>query len=230
MYCPNCGCENNDDATICSNCGTELQQEPISDEKPMTEPDSETNKKPIIIIGCLLVMIVAVVVTAILIMHSKNYTENRSPVNSTLTTVENSVIYEIEEKDNSNNSSTELSVTNSEIEKITGNTTNISTTQRKGTTTKKPTTTQKRETTTSAKVTTTQTTTVTTTEARCTNNGNHSRECGNIGRWYSSEQECKDALRAESLKHYEETSVAGATVMWSCSYCGKYTGDLSWLQ
>lgn len=26
MYCPNCGAQNNDDATYCANCGNELRQ------------------------------------------------------------------------------------------------------------------------------------------------------------------------------------------------------------
>ena len=85
------------------------------------------------------------------------------------------------------------------------------------------------KTTTSTTVATTQPTSAVT-KARCTDNDNHESKCGNIGRWFSSEQECRDALNAEVQKHYKETGQAGATVMWSCSYCGKYTGDLSWLQ
>ncbi len=74
-------------------------------------------------------------------------------------------------------------------------------------------------------------------EKHCTNNNNHSIKCGNMGRWFNSKDEIGaywekvDSSYSEQYKNgvitweeYVEKSPYGYE-SWSCSYCGKWTGN-----
>ena len=77
-------------------------------------------------------------------------------------------------------------------------------------------------------------------EKHCTNNNNHSMSCGNMGKWFNN----KDEVRAYwdevdigyfqqyqngtiTFKEYGEKSPCGYEC-WSCSYCGKWTGNFKY--
>ena len=77
-------------------------------------------------------------------------------------------------------------------------------------------------------------------ENHCTNNNNHSIKCGNIGRWFNSRDEvdnywvqvdnnyAKQYLDGTiTFKEYGEKSPCGYEC-WSCSYCGKWTGNFKY--
>ena len=80
----------------------------------------------------------------------------------------------------------------------------------------------------------------TTAQTRCTNNNNHSMSCGNIGRWFNSRSDIEtywknqcNALAEKwdkgeiSDSEYYSKSPYGYEC-WSCSYCGKWTGDFKY--
>lgn len=80
----------------------------------------------------------------------------------------------------------------------------------------------------------------TTTQTHCTNNGNHSIKCGNIGRWFNSRSDIEtywknqcNALAEKwdkgeiSDSEYYSKSPYGYEC-WSCSYCGKWTGNFKY--
>lgn len=81
-------------------------------------------------------------------------------------------------------------------------------------------------------------TATTTTQAHCKNNNNHSMSCGNIGRWFNSRSELVAYYNSEVSKWnkkidneeitYDEyyKNVPSGYECWSCSYCGKWTGNL----
>ena len=71
----------------------------------------------------------------------------------------------------------------------------------------------------------------------CTNNNNHSIKCGNIGMWFDSRSEVDTYFSSECQKwgtkykneeitwgEYTENCPQGYEC-WSCSYCGKWTGN-----
>lgn len=72
----------------------------------------------------------------------------------------------------------------------------------------------------------------------CTNNNNHSIKCGNMGRWFNSRSELVAYYNSEVSKWnkkidneeitYNEyyKNVPSGYECWSCSYCGKWTGNL----
>lgn len=77
-------------------------------------------------------------------------------------------------------------------------------------------------------------------EMHCTNNNDHSISCGNMGKWFNN----KDEVRAYwdevdigyfqqyqngtiTFKEYGEKSPCGYEC-WSCSYCGKWTGNFKY--
>ena len=77
-------------------------------------------------------------------------------------------------------------------------------------------------------------------ENHCTNNNNHSISCGNMGKWFNSRDEVdnywvqidnnyykqyKDGII--TFKEYGEKSPCGYEC-WSCSYCGKWTGNFKY--
>lgn len=77
-------------------------------------------------------------------------------------------------------------------------------------------------------------------ETHCTNNNNHSMSCGNMGRWFNSRDEvdnywvqvdnnyAKQYLDGTiTFKEYGEKSPCGYEC-WSCSYCGKWTGNFKY--
>ena len=77
-------------------------------------------------------------------------------------------------------------------------------------------------------------------ETHCTNNCNHSIKCGNMERWFNSRDEvdnywvqvdnnyAKQYLDGTiTFKEYGEKSPCGYEC-WSCSYCGKWTGNFKY--
>lgn len=77
-------------------------------------------------------------------------------------------------------------------------------------------------------------------ETHCTNNNNHSIKCGNIGRWFNSRDEVDNYwVQVDNdyykqyqngiitFKEYGEKSPCGYEC-WSCSYCGKWTGNFKY--
>ena len=107
------------------------------------------------------------------------------------------------------------------------------------TATKKITTTKKK--TTTRKVTTTRKKTTTTKKAsHCTNNNNHSLHCGNMGRWFNSRSELFDYYMSVSdiwTSKFDRGEIDYETMVencpggyecWSCSYCGKWTGNFKY--
>ena len=77
-------------------------------------------------------------------------------------------------------------------------------------------------------------------ETHCTNNSNHSIKCGNIGRWFNSRSDIEtywknqcNALAEKwdkgeiSDSEYYSKSPYGYEC-WSCSYCGKWTGNFKY--
>lgn len=77
-------------------------------------------------------------------------------------------------------------------------------------------------------------------ENHCTNNNNHSIKCGNMEKWFSSKDEVDDYwVQIDNnyykqykdgiitFKEYGEKSPCGYEC-WSCSYCGKWTGNFKY--
>ena len=77
-------------------------------------------------------------------------------------------------------------------------------------------------------------------EKHCTNNNNHSIKCGNMGRWFNSRDELDNYwVQVDNdyykqyqngiitFKEYGEKSPYGYE-SWSCSYCGKWTGNFKY--
>lgn len=74
-------------------------------------------------------------------------------------------------------------------------------------------------------------------ETHCTNNGNHSIKCGNIGMWFGSRREVDTYFSSvcntwgtkyknEKITWEEYTkNCPQGYECWSCSYCGKWTGN-----
>ena len=77
----------------------------------------------------------------------------------------------------------------------------------------------------------------TTKPSHCTTNSNHSIKCGNMGRWFNSKNELVNYYNKvvnEWNSKYENGTITWDELMencpggykcWSCSYCGKWTGD-----
>ena len=77
-------------------------------------------------------------------------------------------------------------------------------------------------------------------ETHCTNNNNHSIKCGNMGKWFNSRDEvddywvqidnnyAKQYLNGTiTIEEYNKKSPYGYEC-WSCSYCGKWTGNFKY--
>lgn len=74
----------------------------------------------------------------------------------------------------------------------------------------------------------------------CTTNNNHSIKCGNMGKWFSSRSEVENYVISVSNEinakyhngeiSYEEKckQVPVGYECWSCSYCGKWTGNFKY--
>lgn len=83
-------------------------------------------------------------------------------------------------------------------------------------------------------------TTTTTTQAHCKNNNNHSMSCGNMGKWFTSKSDIDDyweEVVQTYSKQYENGEITWETYCkkspygyecWSCSYCGKWTGNFKY--
>lgn len=77
-------------------------------------------------------------------------------------------------------------------------------------------------------------------EETCTNNDNHSIMCGNIGKWFNSRNELKDYIVKRENELYEQYQNGIITwdeyvekggygyECWTCSYCGKWTGNIKY--
>ena len=74
----------------------------------------------------------------------------------------------------------------------------------------------------------------------CTNNNNHSIKCGNIGMWFGSRREVDTYFSSVCNKwgtkykneeitweEYTKNCPQGYEC-WSCSYCGKWTGNFKY--
>lgn len=76
-------------------------------------------------------------------------------------------------------------------------------------------------------------------ENHCTNN-NHSIKCGNMGRWFNSRNEVEKYWEGVDNSYYKQWQEGKITVeeyyklspygyeCWSCSYCGKWTGNFKY--
>ena len=77
-------------------------------------------------------------------------------------------------------------------------------------------------------------------EKHCTNNSNHSIKCGNIGRWFNSRSEVDNywvQVDNDYYNQYKNGIITFEEYMkkspygyecWSCSYCGKWTGNFKY--
>ena len=77
-------------------------------------------------------------------------------------------------------------------------------------------------------------------ETHCTDNNNHSTSCGNIGKWFNTKDEIEEYRNNISNKYcqqYENGEITWEEYMkkspygyesWSCSYCGKWTGNFKY--
>ncbi|MFR5682639.1 MAG: hypothetical protein ACLUD1_00795 [Clostridia bacterium] len=77
----------------------------------------------------------------------------------------------------------------------------------------------------------------TTKPTHCTTNSNHSIKCGNMGRWFNSKKEVERYWEQTDEKYFQQYENGEITYdeyakkspygykCWSCSYCGKWTGD-----
>ena len=74
----------------------------------------------------------------------------------------------------------------------------------------------------------------------CTNNNNHSIKCGNMGRWFNSKDEVDAYWDKVDISYFEQYQNGIITFeeyhkkspygyeCWSCSYCGKWTGNFKY--
>ena len=77
-------------------------------------------------------------------------------------------------------------------------------------------------------------------ETHCTNNNNHSISCGNMKKWFNSRDEVDDywvQVDNDYYKQYLDGIITfeeyhkkspGGYECWSCSYCGKWTGNFKY--
>lgn len=77
-------------------------------------------------------------------------------------------------------------------------------------------------------------------ETHCTDNNNHSIKCGNMGRWFNSRDEVDNYWVQVDNDYYNQYKNGIITFeeyykkspygyeCWSCSYCGKWTGNFKY--
>ena len=77
-------------------------------------------------------------------------------------------------------------------------------------------------------------------EMHCTKNNNHSIKCGNMGRWFNSKDEVDAYWDKVDISYFEQYQNGIITFeeyhkkspygyeCWSCSYCGKWTGNFKY--
>lgn len=92
----------------------------------------------------------------------------------------------------------------------------------------------------SAKTNSSSSSNSTTSSNHCTNNNNHSMSCGNIGKWFDSRSEIDSYWKQTDMVYfdklesglitYEEYGIISPNgyECWSCSYCGKWTGNFKY--
>ena len=80
----------------------------------------------------------------------------------------------------------------------------------------------------------------TTTQTHCTNNNNHSISCGNMGKWFNNKDEVRaywDEVDIGYFQQYQNGTITFEEYhkkspygyeCWSCSYCGKWTGNFKY--
>lgn len=80
----------------------------------------------------------------------------------------------------------------------------------------------------------------TTKPTHCTTNSNHSIKCGNMGRWFNSKKEVERYWEQTDEKYFQQYENGEITYdeyakkspygykCWSCSYCGKWTGNFKY--
>ena len=73
VFCPNCGNELSDNDDFCSECGTNLNSPAVS--------FTQKNRKPIIIAGCILAVVIVAVISASLISNLNSQEETLPPQN-----------------------------------------------------------------------------------------------------------------------------------------------------
>lgn len=145
------------------------------------------------------------------------------PDETTFTATESTTYENTTTIENTSESTTEQITTTASIAKITEK-------QSKASTTKRTTETQKQ--------TTTEKTTAATTNG-C-ENGNHSMNCGNIGKWFNSRSEVQSYVDSVKARYYNQynngeitweeyiSKVPTGYECWSCSHCGKWTGNFKY--
>ena len=77
-------------------------------------------------------------------------------------------------------------------------------------------------------------------EMHCTNNNDHSMSCGNMGRWLNNKREIEQYLDEVDIGYFQQYQNGTITFeeyhkkspygyeCWSCSYCGKWTGNFKY--
>ena len=77
-------------------------------------------------------------------------------------------------------------------------------------------------------------------ETHCTNNNNHSISCGNMKKWFNSRDEVDASGDKVDISYFEQYQNGIITFeeyhkkspygyeCWSCSYCGKWTGNFKY--
>ena len=77
-------------------------------------------------------------------------------------------------------------------------------------------------------------------ETHCTNNNNHSMSCGNMGKWFNNKDEVRaywDEVDIGYFQQYQNGTITFEEYhkkspygyeCWSCSYCGKWTGNFKY--
>ena len=80
----------------------------------------------------------------------------------------------------------------------------------------------------------------TTSQSHCTNNNNHSISCGNMGKWFNNKDEVRaywDEVDIGYFQQYQNGTITFEEYhkkspygyeCWSCSYCGKWTGNFKY--
>lgn len=74
----------------------------------------------------------------------------------------------------------------------------------------------------------------------CTNNNNHSMSCGNMGKWFNNRDEIRAYWDEVDIGYFQQYQNGTITFdeyykkspygyeCWSCSYCGKWTGNFKY--
>lgn len=142
MICPNCGCTNNDNAEVCSVCGTVLENE-------TQNSDSDNSKKKVIIalISVLVAVCVAAASVIAVTLHKKNQQYVAYPLVSDLSDegLDNKDVTGDDLSDNINEDAEEIfdTQTTKEKSKTSKSISTTETTKKEKTSTTKPTTTKK---------------------------------------------------------------------------------------